>query len=252
MNTTNQGVLIVDDEPLARERLQRLVEELPGWHVAGVCGSGDQALKLVSALHPAVVLLDIRMPGMNGVEVARHLSSYPSSPAIVFVTAYDEYAIEAFDAQAVGYLLKPVRREKLERALQQAGRLGAGQLGAVAAADTRVARREYIATKVRDELRLIPVKDVRFFRADQKYVTVYHAAGENLIDESMKQLAEEFAPDFVRINRGILAAVGAIEVLERDEEGNYRVLLRGTAEPLPVSRRRLTALKRAMLARKHQ
>lgn len=252
MNTTKQSVLIVDDEPLARDRLQRLVEELPGWNVAGICGSGDQALKLVSALHPAVVLLDIRMPGMSGVEVARHLASYPSPPAIVFVTAYDEYAIEAFDAQAVGYLLKPVRREKLERALQQAGRLGASQLGELASADTRVARREHIAIRFRDELRLIPVKDVRFFRADQKYVTVYHAAGENLIDESMKLLAEEFEPDFVRINRGILAAVGAIEVLERDGEGNHLVRLRGTADTLPVSRRRLAALKRAMLARKHQ
>ena len=252
MNTTDQGVLIVDDELLARDRLQRLVEELPGWAVAGVCGSGDQALKLVSALHPAVVLLDIRMPGMSGVEVARHLATYPSPPAIVFVTPYDEYAIEAFDAQAVGYLLKPVRREKLERALQQAGRLGAAQVGEVASADTRAARREYIAVRFREELRLIPLKEVRFFRADQKYVTVYHAAGENLIDESMKLLAEEFHPDFVRINRGILVAVGAIEVFEQDAQGKHLVRLRGTTDTLPVSRRRLAALKRAMRTRKHQ
>ena len=252
MNTTNPDVLIVDDEPPARDRLQRLVEELPGWDIAGVCGSGDQALKLVGDLNPSVVLLDIRMPGMSGVEVARHMASYPSPPAIVFVTAYDEYAIEAFDAQAVGYLLKPVRREKLERALQQAGRLGASQLGEVASADTGAARRETIAVRCRGELRLIPLKDVRFFRADQKYVTVYHAAGENLIDESLKLLAEEFEPDFVRINRGILVAVGAIEALERDAEGRHLVRLRETEDTLPVSRRRLAALKRAMLARKHQ
>jgi two-component system, LytTR family, response regulator AlgR len=249
MSTLNRSVLIVDDEPLARDRLQRLIEELPGWDVAGVCGSGDQAINLVSTLNPAVVLLDIRMPGMSGVEVARHLASYSSPPAIVFVTAYDEYAIEAFDAQAVGYLLKPVRREKLERALQQAGRLGASKLGEFAAADTRIARRENIAVRYRDELRLIPLKDVRFFRADQKYVTVHHTAGEDLIDESMKLLAKEFEPDFVRINRGILAAVDAIEVLERDESGKHLVRLRGSADTLPVSRRRLVALKRAMLAR---
>ena len=252
MNTTNPDVLIVDDETPARERLQRLVEELPGWDVAGVCGSGDQALKLVGELNPSVLLLDIRMPGMSGVEVARHMASYPSPPAIVFVTAYDEYAIEAFDAQAVGYLLKPVRREKLERALQQAERLGASQLGEVASAGTGVARREHIAVRFRDELRLIPLKDVRFFRADQKYVTVYHAAGENFIDESLKLLAEEFEPDFVLINRGILVAVGAIEALERDVEGKYLVRLRESEDTLPVSRRRLAALKRAMLARKHQ
>ena len=250
MNTSNRSVLIVDDEPLARDRLQRLVEELPGWDVVGACGSGDEAIELVNTLHPSVVLLDIRMPGMSGVEVARHLASYHSPPAIIFVTAYDEYAIEAFDAQAIGYLLKPVRREKLERALQQAGRLGASKLGEFAATDTRIARRENIAVRYRDELRLIPLRDVLFFRADQKYVTVHHAAGEDLIDESMKQLAKEFEPDFVRINRGILAAVGAIEVLERDDEGKYLVRLRGTADMLPVSRRRLAALKRAILARK--
>jgi two-component system response regulator AlgR len=245
-------VLIVDDEPPARERLQRLVEDLPGWNVAGVCGSGEQALKLVDELHPSVVLLDIRMPGMSGVEVARHMASWPSPPAIVFVTAYDEYAMEAFDAQAIGYLLKPVRREKLERALQQAGRLGAAQLGEVVPADSGAARRDHIAVRSRDELRLIPLQDVRFFRADQKYVTVYHADGENLIDESLKLLEEEFEPDFVRINRGILVAVSAIEALERDAQGKQLVRLRESADTLPVSRRRLAALKRAMLARKDQ
>jgi two-component system response regulator AlgR len=130
--------------------------------------------------------------------------------------------------------------------------LGASQLGEVASADTGVARRETIAVRFRDELRLIPLKDVRFFRADQKYVTVYHAAGENLIDESLKLLAAEFEPDFVRINRGILVAVAAIEALERDAEGKHLVRLRETEDTLPVSRRRLAALKHAMLARKHQ
>jgi len=245
-------VLIVDDEPPARERLQRLVEELPGWDIAGVCDSGDQALELVAELNPSVVLLDIRMPGMSGVEAARHMASCPSPPAIVFVTAYDEYAIEAFDAQAVGYLLKPVRREKLERALQQAGRLGASQLGEIASADKSGAKREHIAVRFRQELRLIPLRDVQYFRADQKYVTVHHAAGEHLIDDSLKLLADEFEDDFVRINRGLLVALGAIEALERDAEGNHQVRLRATEDALPVSRRRLAALKRAMLARKRQ
>ncbi len=249
MSTQTLDVLIVDDEPPARDRLQRLVSDLPDWDVAGECGSGDQAIELVEKLNPSVVLLDIRMPGMTGIEAARHMATLPSPPAVIFVTAYDEYAIEAFDAQAVGYLLKPVRRDKLERALQQAGRLSVAQLGGVASADDGAARRENIAVRVRDELRLIPVKNIRFFRADQKYVTVNHTEGENLIDESLKVLAEEFEPDFVRINRGILVAVGAIEALERDEEGKYLVRLRETDDTLPVSRRRLAALKRAMLDR---
>jgi len=252
MNTQQRDVLVVDDEPPARDRLKRLVDDLPGWGVVGACDTGEKALELVEKLRPDVVLLDIRMPGMSGVEVARHMASWPSPPAIVFVTAYDEYAIEAFDAQAVGYLLKPVRKEKLERALQQAGRLGAAQIGEVASADTGAARRDHIAVRSRDELRLIPLKDVRFFRADQKYVTVYHTEGESLIDESLKLLAEELEADFVRINRGILVAVKAIEALERDAAGKHLVRLRETRDTLPVSRRRLAALKRAMLARKDQ
>lgn len=252
MSTQKLDVLIVDDEPPARDRLQRLVSDLPDWDVGGVCESGDQAIELVEKLHPAVVLLDIRMPGMTGIEAARHMATLPSPPAVIFVTAYDEYAVEAFDAQAVGYLLKPVRKDKLERALQQAGRLSASQLGGVAAASSDGSGRQNIAVRVRDELRLIPVKNIRFFRADQKYVTLNHTEGENLIDESLKVLAEEFEPDFVRINRGILVAVGAIEALERDEEGKHLVRLRDTEDALPVSRRRLAALKRAMLDRKPQ
>ena len=119
------SVLIVDDELPARERLQRLVEELPGCDVAGVCSNGADALALAGKLKPAVVLLDIRMPGMTGIEVARHLGAFEHPPAIVFTTAYDEYALQAFESQAVGYLLKPVRSERLGQALRQASRLTA-------------------------------------------------------------------------------------------------------------------------------
>src|SRR5690554_2026474 len=108
------SVLIVDDEPPARERLRRLIDELPGWTVAGSCGSGLEALDRVTALKPAIVLLDIRMPGMTGIEAARHLSALEHPPAVVFTTAYDQYALEAFESQAVGYLLKPVRRDRLQ------------------------------------------------------------------------------------------------------------------------------------------
>jgi len=241
--------LVVDDERLARKDLSNMLNEIEGVEIIGEAEDVPSAIKAIESLHPDIVFLDIQMPGQTGFDLVEKVDF---SGKIVFVTAYDEYAIEAFDAQAVGYLLKPVRREKLERALQQAGRLGASQLGELASADTRVARREHIAIRVRDELRLISIKDVRFFRADQKYVTVYHAAGENLIDESMKLLAEEFEPDFVRIDRGILVSLVAIEALERDAQGKHRVRLRGTADTLPVSRRRLAALKHAMLARKYQ
>ena len=244
MSQPRLDVLIVDDEPPARERLERLVAELPDWAVAGSCGSGGEALNLVNKLNPAVVLLDIRMPGMGGVEAARHLASLPAPPAVVFTTAYDEYAMEAFDAQAVGYLLKPVRKERLAQALRQAGRLSASQLQEVASANDDTAPRQAIAVRVREELLLIPVKDIRFFRADQKYVTVHHVEGEHLIDESLKVLADEFAPDFVRIHRSILVAVAHIEAVEKDPSGKPFVRIRGSAETLSVSRRQVGALKR--------
>ncbi|NQX88981.1 MAG: response regulator transcription factor [Halioglobus sp.] len=242
-------ILVVDDELPARDRLRRLIGDVPGWDVAGVCGSGDKALELVETLNPAVVLLDIRMPGMTGIEVARHMALLPAPPAIIFVSAYDEYAIEAFDAQAVGYLLKPVRRDKLERALQQASRLTAAQLFDVTLTDTVLPRRQNIAVRFRDELRLIPLRGIRFFRADQKYVTVSHSEGEHLIDESLKLLAEEFAVEFVRIHRAYLVAVGAIEAIERDADGKHLVRLYDSGETLPVSRRRLAALKQAFEGR---
>jgi len=242
-------VLIVDDEPHARERLERLVGELPHCKVVGLCGTGTEALNVMSELEPSVVLLDIRMPGMSGIEAARHLSMLPAPPAVVFTTAYDEYAMEAFDAQAVGYLLKPIRKERLEQALRQAAKLTAAQLKIVAATEREAARRQHIAVRVRDALKLIPVKDIQFFRADQKYVSVHHAAGDDLIDESLTDLAEEFSPEFSRIHRSILVSVEYLEAIERDRSGRHFARLRGREELLPVGRRQVGDLKRLFSAR---
>lgn len=247
MNAVPVSVLIVDDELPARERLQRLVAELPGCSVAGVCSNGADALALVGKLKPGVVLLDIRMPGMTGIEVARHLGTLEQPPAIIFTTAYDEYALEAFESQAVGYLLKPVRSERLAQALKHASRLSSPQLKGLAAPAETIAARQHVAVRVRDELKLIPVKDIRYFRADQKYVTVRHSRGEDLIDESLKQLEEEFAHDFVRAHRSILVSIAHVEALERvgSDEG-YALRLRGEAEPIAVSRRQLADLRKRL------
>jgi two-component system response regulator AlgR len=244
--STELRVLIVDDEAPARERLQRLVGELPGFSIAGVCSNGADALPLVGELEPEVVLLDIRMPGMTGIEVARHLSALERPPAVVFTTAYDEYALEAFEAQAVGYLLKPVRRERLEEALKHASRLSAPQLRGLSPGRGPLATRSHVAVRVRDELKLIPVKDIRYFRADQKYVTVRHSQGEDLIDESLRALEEEFAQDFVRAHRSLLVAIAQVEGLERSGEDGYCLRLRGEAEALPVSRRQLADLRKRL------
>ena len=241
------SVLIVDDELPARERLQRLVEELPGCDVAGVCSNGADALALAGKLKPAVVLLDIRMPGMTGIEVARHLGAFEHPPAIVFTTAYDEYALQAFESQAVGYLLKPVRSERLGQALRQASRLTSPQLLGLATPAAPLGARQHVAVRVRDELKLIPVREIRYFRADQKYVTVRHSRGEDLIDESLKQLEEEFARDFVRAHRSILVGIAHVEALERaGSDETYVLRLRGEAEPVAVSRRQLAELRKRL------
>ena len=242
-------VLIVDDEQPARERLRRLVEELPGWAVAAECATGVDALPLAGKLRPAVALLDIRMPGMTGIELARHLGTLEQPPAIVFTTAYDEYALEAFESQAVGYLLKPVRRERLEEALKHASRLSAPQLLKLSTPEQPLSARQHIAVRARDELKLIPLKDIRYFRADQKYVTVRHTLGEDLIDESLRQLEDEFASHFVRIHRSVLVAVAHVAALERTPDGSYELKLRGVGETLPVSRRQIADLRKRLAGR---
>jgi two-component system, LytTR family, response regulator AlgR len=229
--------LIVDDEAPARARLRSLVEELPGVTVVGEAANGREALELCASLEPDVVLLDVRMPGMDGIEVARHLGAFEDPPAVIFTTAYDEYAVEAFEAQAVGYLLKPVRREKLERALQRAARVLGTQLAVLAEQSQLGRRREQICARLGEQLRLIPLADVYYFMAGQKYVTVRHRGGSDLIDEPLRALAAEFAPEFLRVHRNALVAIRSVSALERDAEGHYLVRLRDCEDTLPVSRR---------------
>ncbi len=229
-------VLIVDDELPARERLRSLLAEIDATEVIGEAQNGEQGLRCAVDLCPDVVLLDVRMPGMDGIEAARHLNALEEPPAVIFTTAYDEYAINAFEAQAVGYLLKPIRKEKLAAALSQAGRLTRPQLLKIAAASPNE-RRTHIAARHREGLRLIPVEEVQFFFAEQKYTTVRHLKGEDLIEDSLRALEEELGNAFVRIHRNALVSVRFLERIERNTEGQYYVRLRGCEAPLQVSRR---------------
>ena len=243
-------VLIVDDEGPARDRLRQLVEDVDGYDVAGEAANGHEALELAASLEPDIVLLDIRMPGLDGIEVAHHLNAAADPPAIVFATAYDEYAIDAFDAQAIGYVLKPVRRRKLEAALAHASRLARATIDEVARAPGVETRREHVCAQTGDRLRLIPIGEIDYFRADQKYVAVHHADGVSLINESLKALEEEFADRFVRIHRSALVAVARIETLEKSAEGHYRVILRGDSQDdddaLIISRRHVADVRRRL------
>ena len=189
-----------------------------------------------------MVLLDIRMPGMDGLEAARHLIEFEEPPAVIFCTAYEEHAVEAFDLQAVGYLLKPVRKEGLERALGKAQRVNKAQLAALA--EEQPPRRSHISARTHRGIELIPVDDVRYFQADQKYVTVRHGEGEIIIDEPLKDLEDEFGDQFLRVHRNALIAWSFIVGLDRQSSGAYRIRLKDVPESIEISRRHVSAVRK--------
>ena len=235
-------VLIVDDEQLARDRLVRMLNDIPGYEVVGQAGNGMQAVEKCEASQPDVVLLDIRMPGMDGLEAARHMAVMDEPPAVVFCTAYEEHAVEAFKVQAVGYLLKPVRRDDLIDVLNSATRTNKAQLAALAAGEG--SQRTHISARTRKGIELVPVDDVRYLQADQKYVTLRHGGGELLIDETLHELEMEFGNRFIRVHRNALVATKFIEGLERNEEGHYQIRVQGVPTGIDISRRHVSAVRK--------
>jgi two-component system response regulator AlgR len=230
-------VLIADDEVLARDRLRSLLAEMPEVKLVGEAEHGAQVLEMADELAPDIVLLDVRMPGLDGIEAARRIQEFPEPPAVIFTTAYDEYAINAFETQAAGYLLKPIRAEKLRAAILQAGRLTRPQLAQAATVARFAERRTHIAVKTRDSTRLLPVEEVIYFQADQKYTTVKHGGGEDLIEESLRSLEDDLGSLFVRIHRNTLVNTRLLLAIERDPLGQYFVTLRDCPQKLAVSRR---------------
>jgi two-component system response regulator AlgR len=239
-------VLIVDDEQLARDRLARMVGEIEGYEVVGHAGNGMQAVERCNVLQPDVVLLDIRMPGMDGLEAARHMSGMEEPPAVVFCTAYEEHALDAFNVQAVGYLLKPVRRNDLAQVLGNAKRTNRVQLAALA--DQSDSHRTHISARTRRGIELVPVDEVCCFQADQKYVTARHAGGELLIDDTLKELEDEFGDRFIRVHRNALVSPRHVEGLERNEDGHYRIRLRGLELGVDISRRHVADVRKLIKA----
>lgn len=236
------NVLIVDDEPPARDRLRDLLNRLPDYQPCGEAGNGLEALRLAASVQPDIVLLDIQMPGLDGLETARRLASLPQPPAIIFVTAYGEYALEAFDTHAVAYLLKPVRLERLEQALASACHINRAQLSSLAAVRTE-AGRTHVRARIGQRLALIPLADVFYFQADQKYVTVRHRQGEALIEESLKTLEQEIGNRVVRVHRNALAMAAQVAGLEKTADGGCALIFHGIPDRLEVSRRHLPAIR---------
>lgn len=243
-------VLIVDDEAPARNRLRELLQDcaasLP-LVLVGEAANGSEALERLAQDAVDVVLLDIRMPGMDGIEAARHMQRLPAPPAIVFTTAYDNHAIQAFEVNAMDYLLKPVRAERLCAALHKARALGAGGIQALRGL---APCRTHLSVYERGRVVLVAVEKIVYLRAELKYVTVGTAEREYLVEESLSHLEQEFAGRFVRIHRNSLVArayVAGFERQVRDESGEsnegWVVLLEGCAEKLPVSRRQQHIVK---------
>jgi two-component system response regulator AlgR len=244
-------VLVVDDEKPARERLKSLLETLSYCQVCGAADNGVEALRITQTEHPDVVLMDIRMPAMDGLEAAHHLACLDNPPAVIFTTAYGEYALEAFDAHAIDYLLKPVRKERLVQALGNACKPNRAQLAKLHGNPSKQFQiRSHICAKLGDNFKLIPIHQILYFQADHKYVTAYHRQGEVIIEESLKSLETELTPLFLRIHRNALVALAFIDSLCKTPAGRFEVVLANNAARLEVSRRHLATL-RQMLKSSH-
>jgi len=246
-------VLLVDDEPLARQRLARLLAEHENYQIIAEAGNGQAALDWLRQHKADLVLMDIQMPGLTGLEVAEQLMGLlPNNgprPAIIFCTAYDEHALTAFKVEAVDYLLKPIRKEDLNKALQKAQRWIEQQPDAEI--DVNSSRRTHISARTHQGLQLIPITDIYSFQADQKYITVKYKAedsltGEVLIDEPLKVLEDEFEQYFVRIHRNALVAKEKIDRLETVESSVHILYLKGLDEGMSVSRRHLPSVRKLM------
>jgi two-component system response regulator AlgR len=246
MSTARLRVVVADDEPLARERLRALLADEAGVEVVAEAGDGHAALQACAEQHPDAVLLDISMPGIDGMEAARHLARFQPRPAVVFCTAYDAHALSAFDAQAIDYLVKPVRRERLAAALERVRTFVAGRAQQEAAPHAGGGRRSHLCARLRGNMRLIPIDDVRYLQAEEKYVVVHHARGEDLIEESLKSLEAEFGERFVRIHRNCLVARSEIVELRRAVDGHTQAVLRHGDHPLEVSRRCVAQLRETL------
>ena len=240
METAMSTVYIVDDDDAVRDSLSLLMKSA-GLR-ARVYRNAEAFLAEFSPEHRGCLLLDIRMPGMDGLEAARHLVDFEEPPAVIFCTAYEEHAIEAFDLQAVGYLLKPVRKEDLATALGKTQRINKAQIAALG--KEQPPRRTHISARTRKGIELIPLEEVRYFQADQKYVTVRHGEGEIIIDETLKELEEEFGERFVRVHRNALVAARYIVGLDRLADGHYQIRMRDIEEAVDISRRHVAGVRK--------
>ena len=241
-------ILIVDDERPARQRLVSLVQELGAdFNIVGEASNGVDAIDQCVKKAADLLLMDIQMPLMDGLDAAREIAKLPRPPVVIFVTAYDEHALQAFDSNAVDYLLKPIRKSRLETALEKAKVFNLSRWKALELTPLMAGKmRSHITAHIHGEVVLMPVTQVRYFHADQKYVLACSVDSSILIDESLKSLEKEFSLLFIRVHRNALVAVRYIRGVHRDGKGRLQIKLDGVKESIEVSRRHVAALRIAL------
>lgn len=237
-------ILIVDDETLARERLRELVIELFPESRITEATNGIVALDKITEHTPDIILLDIRMPGMDGLELANHLLHLEAPPAIVFTTAYQDHALSAFDANAVDYLLKPIRKERLKTAIERATMVSQSKLNTLNKSGDVSSSRTHLSAMVQGNIQLISINNIYYLKAEQKYVTAAWPGGEILVDEPLVALESEFSNQFIRIHRNALVAKNHIDSLIKTNEGQHVIKLSDMPIELDVSRRHLSEVKK--------
>ena len=230
------NVLIVDDEPLARARLKRLLgQSHTSIHVQGEAGNGNDALIKIKKLQPDLVFLDVDMPGLNGIEVANQLNCLAVPPAIIFITAHPEHALDALQLNAAGYLVKPISVKSLQHALQQLGRLNRVHL--------QQQHTEKVTYQLAGTIRSIEIESIFYFNAEEKYTKVVFDQGEALIEDSLKHLEMQYPHHLLRIHRHTLVNKNKIIALHTLKNHQHVIELQGCSAFLAVSRRALKSVK---------
>lgn len=242
-------VLIVDDETLARSRLRTLLGDCTAQaiQITGEAANASQAVEQLRRTPVDLVLLDIHMPGADGLTLAQTLRTLPQPPAVVFITAHAEHAVQAFELEALDYLTKPVRLERLQQALQKVERQHRNN-GSTAAPEPQ----EALLIQERGRTERVPLAEVLYFKAELKYITVRTLGKTYILDGSLSELEEKYPSQFMRVHRNALVARRAVRALEKHydpEEGEgWAVRLQGLDEPVSVSRRQLSAVREAVAA----
>ncbi len=234
-------VLVVDDEPLARTRLVAMLQQHDQITDIVEANNGLQAIEQQQKHGSQVVLMDIRMPGMDGLEAAAHLVRLEEPPVIIFTTAYDDHALDAYDLNAIGYLLKPVQKDRLFKSLETANQLSRQQVDELPGRT-----RQFISAQVAGNLQMVSLREVYFFRAEQKYVMARHPGGELLIEDTLKQLEAELGERFIRIHRNALVALNKVSALEKTSEGQTLICFKDLDDQLEVSRRHLAEVRKTL------